>query len=35
LGVDSDSAFLENDRRPPVGLDALLRETGMGEIGLG
>ena len=31
-GVDSYSAFLENDRRTPVGLDALLRETGVGEI---
>ena len=30
--VDSYSAFLENDRRTPVGLDALLRETGVGEI---
>lgn len=31
-GVDSYSAFLEADRRTPVGLDALLRETGVGEI---
>lgn len=31
-GIDSYSAFLENDRRTPVGLDALLRETGVGEI---
>jgi nicotinamidase/pyrazinamidase len=30
--IDSYSAFLENDRRTPVGLDALLREAGVGEI---
>lgn len=30
--IDSYSAFLENDRTTPVGLDALLRETGVGEI---
>ena len=35
LGVHSDSAFLKNDRRTPIGLDALLRETGVGEIVLG
>jgi nicotinamidase/pyrazinamidase len=29
---DSYSAFFENDRRTPVGLDALLREAGVGEI---
>jgi len=34
-GVDSSSAFLENDRCTPVGLEALLRETGVGEIVLG
>jgi len=34
-GVDSYSAFLENDRGTPVGLDALLREPGVGEIVLG
>jgi nicotinamidase/pyrazinamidase len=31
-GVDSYSAFLENDGRSPVGLEALLRETDVGEI---
>jgi nicotinamidase-related amidase len=30
--IDSYSAFLENDRKTPVGLDALLREAGVGEI---
>ena len=30
--IDSYSAFLENDRTTPVGLDALLREAGVGEI---
>lgn len=30
--VDSYSAFLENDRSTPVGLDSLLREAGAGEI---
>lgn len=30
--VDSYSAFLENDRTTPVGLDALLRETGAAAI---
>lgn len=30
--IDSYSAFLENDRRTPVGLDALLREARVGEI---
>ena len=34
-GVDSYSAFLENDWRTPVGFDALLREPGVGEIVLG
>ena len=29
---DSYSAFFENDRMTPVGLDALLREAGVGEI---
>lgn len=29
---DSYSAFFENDRKTPVGLDALLREAGVGEI---
>ena len=31
-GVDSYSAFLENDGRTPVGLGALLRATGVGKI---
>jgi sirohydrochlorin ferrochelatase len=30
-----DTAFLENNRGTPVGLEALLRETGVGEIVLG
>lgn len=30
--VDSYSAFFENDRRTPVGLDAILRATGATEI---
>lgn len=30
--IDSYSAFFENDRKTPVGLDALLREAGVGEI---
>lgn len=30
--IDSYSAFLENDRKTPVGLDALLRKSGVGEI---
>jgi len=30
--IDSYSAFLENDRRTPVGLDALLRQAGVEEI---
>lgn len=30
--IDSYSAFLENDRKTPVGLDALLREADVGEI---
>jgi len=33
-GVDSYSAFLENDRKTPVGLDARLREISAGEIAL-
>jgi len=32
--LDSYSAFFENDRRTPVGLDALLREAGVREITL-
>lgn len=32
--IDSYSAFLENDRATPVGLDALLRQAGVGEITL-
>lgn len=31
---DSYSAFFENDRKTPVGLDARLREAGVGEISL-
>lgn len=30
--IDSYSAFFENDRRTPVGLDAVLRESDAGEI---
>jgi nicotinamidase/pyrazinamidase len=30
--IDSYSAFLENDRKTPVGLDAVLRTSGAGEI---
>lgn len=30
--IDSYSAFFENDRRTPVGLDAILRASGAGEI---
>lgn len=30
--IDSYSAFFENDRRTPVGLDAILRQHGAGEI---
>lgn len=30
--IDSYSAFFENDRRTPVGLDALLRKSSAGEI---
>lgn len=30
--IDSYSAFLENDRKTPIGLDALLREADVGEI---
>lgn len=30
--IDSYSAFFENDRTTPVGLDALLREANIGEI---
>jgi nicotinamidase-related amidase len=32
--IDSYSAFFENDRTTPVGLDALLREAKVGEIAL-
>lgn len=32
--IDSYSAFFENDRQTPVGLDALLRGSGIGEITL-
>jgi nicotinamidase-related amidase len=31
-GIDSYSAFFENDRKTPVGLDNLLREAGVREI---
>lgn len=30
--IDSYSAFLENDRKTPVGLETLLREAGVGKI---
>jgi nicotinamidase-related amidase len=33
-GIDSYSAFLENDRQTPVGLDARLRAINAGEIAL-
>lgn len=32
VGIDSYSAFFENDRQTPVGLDAILRESGAGAI---